>query len=69
MLYLHLVQHGQVVAVPRELWPQEGPERCVLDLMMVVELLIQVAPGRGHAPTAAAALNRCRSRRNASWIR
>ena len=48
MLYLHLVQHGQVVAVPRELRPHEGPERCVLDLMVVVELLFDVAPGPGQ---------------------
>ena len=48
MLHLHLVQHGQVIVASGELRPNEGPKRCVLDLMMVMELLIDVLPGPGQ---------------------
>ena len=78
VLGLHLGQHLQIVVLAGQLRPDQRPQRIVLDLMVVMELLVdelpvggQLArPGRVHPREPARQRSiACRSRRNASWIK
>ena len=48
MLGLHLGQDVQILVPARKLWPDEWPERCIFDLVMVVQLIFQERPVRAE---------------------
>jgi hypothetical protein len=48
MLSLHLGQDVEILVPTRKLWPGKRPERCVFNLVVVVQLILDERPVRAE---------------------